>query len=266
MRGVFPIALILSFSPACLGGPKPTEISDEDALLVLTAVLKERGEAGWDVDTRCRFLKGGGFSREEARFIIEAASMYGKELDALAERRSELPTPSGRIPDPKILEKIRVLDEQTGKILQSLQRDLHQLKGGALKAKLEALLFLMKPKIFQTPSQCQLRAGRLLAYTAMSEAADGRMTALALTVSTAWAGHKVQAKTVLKAPPARIATTLSEWGSESAAVAWLEGGADGLYVGESEHYESCAESNLTKFAGATKGTKFHEAAARASLQ
>jgi len=265
MRGVSLIALI-ALAPACLAGPKPAEINDNDALLVLTAVLKDRGGAGWDADTRCRFLKGGGFSREEARFVIEAASIYGQELDKLAARRGELPTPSGRIPDPKILDEIRLLDEQTGKILESLRKDIQQLKGGALKAKLEALLFLVRPKIFMAPSHCQMRAGRLLAYTAMSESADGRMTALALTISNAWTGHKVQAKTILKGPPERIATMRSEWGSESAAVAWLEGGPDGLFVGESEHYESCAESNLTKFAGTTKGTKFHEPSARASLQ
>jgi hypothetical protein len=265
MRGVISIALI-ALSPACLGGPKPTEINDLDALLVLTAVLKDRGGAGWDVETRCRFLKGGGFSREEARFVIEAASMYGQELDKLAARRSELPTPPGLVPDPKTVEEIRILDEQSGKILESLQKDLQQLKGGALKAKLEALLFLMKPKIFLSPSHCQVRIGRLLAYTAMSESSEGRMTALALTISNAWTGHKVQAKTVLKGPPERIATMLSGWGSESAAAAWLDGGVSGLFVGESEHYETCAESNLTKFAGSTRGTKLHEPSARASLQ
>lgn len=265
MRGVVPFVLV-GVSLACLAEPKRAEISDQDALLILTAVLRERAEGGWDLDTRCRFLKGGGFSREEARFVIEASAVYSKELDAVEARRRNLPTQAGHIPDPKVLSEIRALDEEIVKILESWRKDLNQLRGGALKTKLESLLFLMKPKIYLTQSHCQIRAGRILAYTAMSESANGRMTSLALTISSAWSGHPVQAKTVLRGPQDGVATMLGAWGSESAAVAWLDANVEGLFVGESEHYESCAESNLTKFAGTTRGTKLHEAATRASLQ
>ena len=160
---------------------------------------------------------------------------------------------------------LKDLEEKHGEVLESIRKDLGQMRGGALKPKLDALLFLMKRGIQTSPSLCQERIARLLKYTAMSETQDGRTSAMALTISTAWSGHQVQAKTVLKGPGAGSATKLGEWGHESAAAVWLGGAGAGLFVGDSEHYESCAGSNLTKLAGSTRGTKFAEPATRAAL-
>lgn len=267
MYGSALVVLCVCLSAVCVGAPaeREIEIPDGDALTVLAAVLKDRGETGWDTETRCRFLKGGGFARDEARFVIEAFNVYAKDSEQLDEQRQMLMKEAGHGLDQGVVARIRQLEEKHGKLLESLRKDLSQIRGGAMKQKLDALLFLMKRGIKTGPSLCQERIARLLTYTAMSETPDGRMTAMALTVSTAWNGHQVQAKTVLKGPGEGIAVRTGEWGRESAATAWLTGSVSGLFTGESEHYESCANSNLTKRAGATRGTKFAERAERAAL-
>lgn len=267
MHGPAPPVLCVFLAAVCAGAPaaKESEVADADALAVLAAVLKDRGEAGWDVETRCKFLKGGGFSKDEARFVIEAFHVYAKDAERLEEERQAVLKDAGFGLDPAVASRVRQLEERRVKLLESLRRDVSQVRSGAMKLKLDALLFLMKRGVKTGPSHCQERIARLLTYTAMSETADGRMTALALTVSTAWSGHQVQAKIVLKGPGEGLATRLGDWGRESAAVAWLASPGTGLFVGESEHYESCANSNLTKLAGATRGTKYAEQAERAAL-
>jgi hypothetical protein len=250
-----------------VGAPKEkeAEIPDGDALTVLAVVLKDRGEAGWDLDTRCRFLSGGKFTRGEAGFVVEAFNVYTKDLEGIEEQRQSILKDAGLGQNAAVAASLKDLDEKQGKVLEAIRKDLGQIRGGALKPKLDALLFLMKRGILTTPSKCQERIARLLTYTAMSETADGKVTAMALTISTAWSEHRVRAKTILKGPGAGSATKLGEWGHESAAAVWLGGAGAGLFVGDSEHYESCAGSNLTKMAGSTRGTKFSEPAARAAL-
>lgn len=267
MHGSALFVLCVFMAAAGAGAPadKETGIADSDVLTVLTAVLKDRGEAGWDLETRCKFLKGGGFTKDEARFVIEAFNVYAKDAERLEEERQAVLKDAGFGLDPAVASRVKQLEEKRVKLLESLRRDVSQVRGGAMKQKLDALLFLMKRGVKTGPSHCQERIARLLTYTAMSETADGRMTALALTVSTAWSGHQVQAKTVLKGPGEGIATRMGEWGRESAAAAWLATPGAGLFVGESEHYESCANSNLTKLAGSTRGTKYAERAERAAL-
>ncbi len=259
--------LCVCLSAVCVGAPKEKEIEipDGDALSVLAVVLKDRGEAGWDLETRCRFLSGGKFTRGEAGFVVEAFNVYTKDLDEIEEQRQTILKDAGLGQSPAVIAGLKDLDEKREKVLESIRKDLGQMRGGALKPKLDALLFLMKRGIQTSPSKCQERFARVLTYTAMSETADGKVTALALTISTAWSGHQVRAKTVLKGPGAGSATKLGEWGHESAAAAWLGGVGSGLFVGDSEHYESCAGSNLTKLAGSTRGTKFAEPATRAAL-
>jgi hypothetical protein len=211
-------------------------------------------------------LRGGGFTREESRFVIEALNVYAKDIEQIEQDRQSVLREAGRMARPAQVAGLKDLEEKQAKLLESMRKDLTQMRGGALKSKLEALLFLMKRGIQSSPSQCQERLGRLLAFTAMTETAEGKVTSLGLTVSSAWGGHQVQAKTVLKGPVEGLAANLGVWGRESAAVAFLEANANGLYSGESEHYESCEGSNLTKLAGSTHQTRYREPAARAALK
>jgi hypothetical protein len=267
MHGSALFVLCVLMAAAGAGAPAEREAgtADADVMTVLTSVLRDRGEAGWDLETRCKFLRGGGFSKEEARFVIEAFNVYARDAERLEEERQTVLKDAGFGLDPAVASRVKQLEEKRVKLLESLRKDLSQVRGGAMKQKLDALLFLMKRGVKTGPSNCQERIARLLTYTAMSETADGRVAALALTVSTAWSGHQVQAKTVLRGPGEGIATRTGDWGRESAAAAWLAARGTGLYVGESEHYESCANSNLTKMAGATRGTKYAEPAERAAL-
>lgn len=267
MNSLGRIVLVVCLFQACAGAApeKEAAVSDQDATVILRAVLKERGEGGWDLETRCRFLKGGGFSREEARFVIEAFNVYGKDLDRLdGQRQAILSTMTGPLSGPQTA-ALRDLGGQREKHLAAILRDIGQMRGGALKAKLESMLFLVKRGIHASASSCQERVARIQTYTAMSETTDGRMTGLGLTVTDAGRQHEVRVKTVLKGPGEGRALNQGPWGAESAAVVMLKASESGLFVGESEHYETCSGSNLTKLAGSTRGTKYLEPAARAAL-
>jgi hypothetical protein len=261
-------ALFVSLCLTCAGAlpEKSAAIHDNDALMILRSVLKDRDAAGWDLETRCRFLKGAGFSLEESRFVIETFNVYGKDLDRLDADRQAILAGAGIKASPEQVTALRELDDRRSRQLSSIQRDIGQIRSGALKAKLETMLFLMKRGIQTRPSACQERLARLYTYTAMSETPDGRMTSLGLTVSDAWREHAVRVITVLRGPGESREAKHGEWGAESAVVVTLKAAETGLFVGESEHHESCAGSNLTKLAGSTRGTKYQEAATRAALK